>query len=161
VLRAQARQAIVEELCAWDAGEEFESKETGGHLTGWLDGTTLVVNWAHGPGPDAVRAHGMLSLDLEYSRNVLHACTPRETIVGLWHSHPDRPDPSRADLKHWAGEARWFSERGFSFREPLYVGLIATTRGKSWLYPRFHCWLSRGDDQHASQIELEEERWRQ
>src|SRR3954451_15838148 len=73
VLTAQARQQIIEELLSWDDGPH-EARETGGHLVGRLDGSTLVVTAAFGPGPNAVRAHGMLALDLSYTESVRNAC---------------------------------------------------------------------------------------
>jgi JAB domain-containing protein similar to deubiquitination enzymes len=157
VLSAQARQAIVDELLRFD-DSEHESRETGGHLVGRLDGSTLVVNYAHGAGPGAIHDFGRLSLDLGYTRSVENACADGEVVCGLWHSHFGRPDPSRQDLAHWAGEARFF--RGRSFTTPLYLGLIATRAGADWRYPKFHAWLSRGDEHRADPIELEEERWR-
>lgn len=157
VLTAQARQAIIDELLRFDNGEH-ESRETGGHLIGRLDGSTLTVNYAFGAGPGAIHDFGRLSLDLGYTRSVENACSDDEVICGLWHSHFGRPDPSRQDLVHWAGEARYF--RGRSFTSPLYLGLIATTAGSDWAYPRFHAWLSRGDELRADPIDLEVQRWR-
>jgi hypothetical protein len=158
VLTAQARQAIIDELLRFDDGPH-EARETGGHLIGRLDGSTLTVNYAFGAGPGAIHDFGRLSLDLGYTRSVQNACADGEVICGLWHSHFGRPDPSRQDLAHWAGEARYF--RGLSFKEPAYLGLIATTSGSDWLYPRFHAWMSWGDKHRADPIELEVQRWRQ
>jgi hypothetical protein len=85
---------------------------------------------------------------------------PDEAIVGVWHSHAGRPDPSRQDVLHWASEARWLSKQGLSFTEPAYLGLVATRAGSDWAFPKFHAWLSRGDEHRADPIELEVEQWR-
>jgi hypothetical protein len=160
VLSAAARQQVVEELAGWDAGLD-ESKETGGFLSGLLRGTELIIRAASGPGPAAVRGLGGLRFDPEQAERVLSACLPDETLVGTWHSHPRNTPPSRADMKFWACEARWFSEQRLTFSQPLHLGLIVKQKGRSWAYPRFEAYLSRGDSLRAENVDLLEERWRQ
>jgi hypothetical protein len=81
VLRAQARQQVVEELCAWEDGRH-EARETAGFLAGHFDGSTIVVTAAWGPGPDAVRSYGRVTLDLGYMDSIRNALLPGERIVG-------------------------------------------------------------------------------
>jgi integrative and conjugative element protein (TIGR02256 family) len=160
VLKAGARSEIVNELCDWDRGEWDESRETGGYLIGWLDGTTLVVTRAFGPGPGAIRGYGRLSLDSGYAQSVMGACLTDEGIVGDWHSHPERAGASKADMHGWASEANRFSGQQPALRSlgAFHIGLIATRASRNWGYPAFACYLSRGDATRAQPIALDEER---
>jgi hypothetical protein len=155
VLEPQARAAIVNELCEWDAGEQLESRETGGYLIGRLQGATLVVTGAYGPGPRAVRSYGRLGLDLGYGDRLESVCGVGESVRGTWHSHPALSPPSPQDLRHWAKEARWFERR--QSEEPFHLGLIATRAARNWGFPRFSGYVSQGDEAAAEPIQIEGE----
>jgi JAB domain-containing protein similar to deubiquitination enzymes len=155
VLTSEARSAMVNELCEWDAGEELESRETGGFLIGRRKGSTVVVTAAYGPGPRAVRSYGRLGLDLGYGDRLASVCGVGESVLGSWHSHPDPSPPSPRDVRHWAKEAHWFERR--ESEEPFHLGLIATRAARNWGFPRFSGYVSRGDEDAAEPIQIEGE----
>jgi hypothetical protein len=62
-------------------------------------------------------------------------------------------------MKFWGREARWFSEQRLTFSKPLHLGLIVKQKARSWAYPRFEAYLSRGDERHVEDVDLTEERW--
>jgi proteasome lid subunit RPN8/RPN11 len=149
VLTAQARQQIIEELCGWEDGPH-EARETAGFLVGRFDGSTIVVTAAFGPGPEAARNYGQVTLDMGYMDSIRNALLPGERIVGDFHSHPRPSRSSAADERVWASLAK----RGAG----KWLGLIATRKGTDWAYPEFTAYLSRGEAR-AEQIAIEEERW--
>jgi Prokaryotic homologs of the JAB domain len=155
VLTPEARSSIVNELCEWDAGEELESRETGGFLIGRRQESTVVVTAAYGPGPRAVRSYGSLGLDLGYGDRLVGFCGVGESVLGTWHSHPEPAPPSPGDLRTWAKEARWFERR--QSEEPFHLGLIATRAARNWGYPRFSGYVSQGDETAAEPIAIEGE----
>jgi JAB domain-containing protein similar to deubiquitination enzymes len=155
VLTSEARSAMVNELCEWDAGEELESRETGGFLIGRRQGPALVITAAYGPGPRAVRSYGSLGLDLGYGDRLVGFCGVGESVLGTWHSHPDPSPPSPRDLRTWAKEARWFKRR--QSEEPFHLGLIATRAARNWGFPRLSGCVSQGDEAAAEPIAIEGE----
>lgn len=66
--------------------------ETGGALFGWSDDVGVVIAYAFGPGPAAVRTRSTLLADPDYTeeaiRGVHVASEGRYHFLGSWHSHP-------------------------------------------------------------------------
>src|SRR5579864_2721602 len=76
--------------------------ETGGVMIGApLEGNTVLVLGATGPGPNAEHYGAEYALDVNYAQHQLtlyHRRYPTADYIGEWHRHPDSlPVPSRGD----------------------------------------------------------------
>ena len=98
VLSYDVRLAIEAEI------RQSPAVETGGVLAGHLDGKTLHVEYASGPGPRARRTRHRLRLDHRYAQGCIDAVrvlsNERLRFYGEWHSHPtNNLIPSPDDLR--------------------------------------------------------------
>src|SRR5690606_21933342 len=78
--------------------------ETGGILAGRLEGSTLRIEYASGPGDHSRRTRNHLVLDKQYAQGQIDALAAlsqgRLRYTGEWHTHPSgNLTPSPADLR--------------------------------------------------------------
>jgi proteasome lid subunit RPN8/RPN11 len=106
-----ARAAIVREL-----QRDWDGREQGGALVGHIDGDTVVVEDAGGPGTAPTpRGNDWIKPPLARFLDYARACDC--DLVGDWHSHRDSPAASSADKRGWE-KAR------AALRVPAIVGLV-------------------------------------
>ena len=128
-LHAKAKDAIAERMHEFRFQAADLEHECGGFLLG-----TDIENITFATKGQSATVLGPKETMLDYAEADRTAEAFGLDVVGSWHSHPDahlvswRPDPSREDLKHWAGLLDRFSRN-------MAVGVIAATPH------RMHGWI--------------------
>ncbi len=101
VLRVTLAEAAACSI-AGHATASSDGLETGGLLLGHLHPDRVVVNYAGGPGPLALREPTRFQRDLAHARDLARAAwrLDRGIWLGEWHTHPLGPvTPSDIDLR--------------------------------------------------------------
>lgn len=123
--------------------ESSSNAETGGILIGYIDGQSVVVVKATGPGPKAKRTATRLERDVEFVQKQLDdaekALGIKGRYVGEWHSHLESdPKPSGRDLESMCGIA---DASNYQTECPaMIIAGTDTVTGrlsqlKSWMFP--------------------------
>jgi hypothetical protein len=139
----EARYTIEEELCRFQFSLR-DNFETGGLLFGEVDGTSITVTMATGPGPDFKPEINQVTLD-PYTVLGDEARAVADLVIGSWHAHPKphllrAADPSSEDLEHSASVLN-------RARSEAVVGLIALEgRTGGWSSPRLNAWVATRRD---------------
>jgi proteasome lid subunit RPN8/RPN11 len=128
-LYADAKNAIAERMHEFRLEAADYEHECGGFLLGYdIESITVATQ---GRNATPLRPRETM---LDYAEADRTAEAFGLDVVGSWHSHPDahlfswRPDPSQADLEHWAGLLGRFDRN-------MAVGVIASTPH------RMHGWI--------------------
>jgi len=124
----------------------FDGCETGGFLYGLRGDDKIEI--ATGPGPNAQRTPTGVKFDGDYIRSLdaqLYAGWGDElSVVGRWHSHPDRTK----ELSQVDREGAIFGflnlEKLHSDEDVAYLELVVTERS-SWDDPDFHAYVVTRD----------------
>jgi hypothetical protein len=116
-LSAGARAAILRELGEWDG------REQGGALAGWIKDGRIVVEYAGGLGVGVPVKRGPTWVKPPLARFHDFARACRCELVGEWHTHPGGK-PTRASSDDERG---WERVRA-ALETPAYFGLILAPR---------------------------------
>ncbi|WP_404385902.1 Mov34/MPN/PAD-1 family protein [Knoellia locipacati] len=121
-----------------DAARQAAPKETGGILTGWREGDSVVVRHALTvTDPEAQHSQyqrNHAAAETALSAHLREMSDERLGYVGEWHTHPLPQDPSGKD---WASVRRIASVAGGS------VALIVAALDPGTLHVRTHAGIGR------------------
>lgn len=110
--------------------------ETGGLLLGHLETDRVVVHFAGGPGPGALREMTRFQRDLNHARELADAAWKlnRSVWLGEWHTHPSASAaPSDTDMQTYQ---RHLTDSDLTL--PTFVSLIAVA--DDWTEPHVVAW---------------------
>lgn len=118
--------------------------ESGGLLLGHLYNDRVVVNYAGGPGPGAVRESTRFVRDLAFAQELAQAAwkLDRSIWIGEWHTHPKcSAAPSDIDMQTYA---KHLNDPDLTL--PTFLSLIVIA-APDWDRPGMLAWtvLSAGD----------------
>lgn len=108
-------------------------KETGGILIGQLQGFTIYIEAAVGPGPKAIHKSNSFTRDGDYSQRQLDEFTAETAgqwdYIGEWHSHPRKMGLSSKDIDSLR---KIQTDPLYDIHHPV-LGLLIFEQGK-WVY---------------------------
>lgn len=114
-------------------------RETGGILVGKIEGKTVIIQKAIGPGPKAIHGRNNFIRDGDYSQERLNKYVKRTIgefdYIGEWHSHPLDNGPSAKDLNSMI---YILHDRKYAIKQPI-LGLSILESAGIWKISFFGC----------------------
>lgn len=113
--------------------------ETGGMLVGRVEGDSVLITHATGPGPLALHSGHEFKRDGEYSQKILDQIVTEVggmyDYIGEWHSHPLKSGPSSKDIK----TMNWISQNAkYKVAQPI-LGLCVLETKNIWRIEFYLC----------------------